>query len=243
MYCSPDKPKTFTPRGVTGVERYLDIDARELARVEAISVVMEVNKNRCLFMSGEPAQHVFLVFDGALQLSMSMPDGRRLITALALEGDFVGLWTGDTYAYSAETLLPSRLCRLPKTSFNRLLDDCPQLRSYLIRYSKGEMQRVQERMILLGQKTGAERLAAFMLQLADRATGSDAEKTHIALPMGRADIADYLGLTIETVSRLIGVFQKNGLLSLEGTRKVVLRDRRDLRRIADGRSRLLPPSR
>jgi CRP/FNR family transcriptional regulator len=232
MYWSTEKTMPCRPNGGIGLERHLKVDARELARAEAMSAPVELDRNECLFMNGDRAKYVFMVLDGALRLSKTMADGRRLITSLALGGDFVGLAAEDTYDFTAETLLPSRLCRMPKQDFDRLIDDCPQLRTHLVAYSKGELQRVQDRMMLLGRKTGAERLAAFLLQLAERAAGDGAERARVALPMGRADIADYLGLTIETVSRLIREFERSGLLRLSDLRTVELPNLHDLRRIA-----------
>jgi CRP/FNR family transcriptional regulator len=147
-----------------------------------------------------------------LKLSKLLPDGRRQITGFLLPGDYLGLAFAERYICSAEAVTPVRLCRFPRSAFLALLDQFPALEKALLGRAATELAAAQKQMLLLGRKTARERVASFLLQLAEREGADDGMA--MDLPMTRTDIADYLGLTIETVSRTLTNLRKTGLIAL-----------------------------
>ena len=127
-----------------------------------------------------------------------MADGRRQVVGFLVPGDFLGLAFGRTYVYTAEAITAVAACRFQRSRFMELLEELPALEREILGRTSNELAAAQQQMLLLGRKTARERLASFLADLAER---SDADGGPLELPMGRADIADHLGLTIETVSR------------------------------------------
>ena len=171
--------------------------------------------SRC-FHEDDPATEVFTVIRGMLKLSKLLPDGRRQITGFLSPGDYLGLAFAERYVYSAEAVTPVRVCRFPRSAFLGLLDQFPALEKALLGRAATELAAAQQQMLLLGRKTARERVASFFSQLAER-QGAD-EGAVVDLPMTRTDIADHLGLTIETVSRSIASLRKAGLIALPDLR-------------------------
>ncbi len=152
---------------------------------------------------GEPASAFFNISSGTVRLYKLMPDGRRQITGFVGIGHFLGLAVSDTYAFSAEAIEPVRYCRFSRTKLRALLDDFPALEKRLLQVASDELVAAQEQMLLLGRKTARERLASFLLAQSRLGVACQTPRVQFALPMTRGDIADYLGLTIETVSRTL----------------------------------------
>jgi CRP/FNR family transcriptional regulator len=187
------------------------LGARELEQLRAITTTYVVPAGGTLFHEGDPAEHLFNVVAGSVKLVKLLADGRQQITGFLFPGDFIGIAFNDTYAYSAEAIEPLRLCRFDRSRLETLLADFPTLERRLLTRACNEIVAAQDQMVVLGRKTARERLASFLLAIARRQGGASA----IDLPMRRADIADYLGLTIETVSRTFTAFQQDGLIALE----------------------------
>lgn len=141
--------------------------------------------------------------DGVVRLYKSLPDGRRQIMGFALPGDFLGLALMDRYGVTAEAITPVKVCRFQRSSFVSFIDDKPHLLRRLHEFAGHELSLAQDQMLLLGRKTAEEKVAAFLINLQARFARIGPMSVTIALPMGRQDIADYLGLTIETVSRTL----------------------------------------
>jgi len=184
-------------------------------------------KDEELFAEGDHADCFYKVISGALRSFKLLSDGRRQIDAFHLPGDFLGLEAGGTHRFSAEAVCTAgvvayRRCRLPA-----LTQQDPAFREELMAAVLVSLERAQDHMLLLGRKTAEEKLATFLLGMAERL--SDDEQ-HFDLPMPRADIADHLGLTIETVSRKLSQFARDGLIRLPAaSRSVMLRNRTALR--------------
>jgi CRP/FNR family transcriptional regulator len=134
----------------------------------------------------------------------------------------------DTYAFSAEALEPMKVCRFSRTQLRALLEDFPAMEKRLLEVASNELVAAQEQMLLLGRKTARERFASFLItqaQLPSACLGSPVKWTDIiSLPMSRSEIADYLGLSMESVSRLFTRFRNDGLIDTPDTRKIVIRD-------------------
>lgn len=202
--------------------RQLPLDGEELSRLQAIATAVALVPQQSLFVSGDLARHVYLVVDGTLRVQKSLADGRRLVIAFVFGSDFLGLAQEDRYTYGVEAVTPAQLCRFRRQHLEPLLDACPRLRNRLRRTASSELQRAQDRMLLLGRKTADERLASFLLQLAERHERAEGPPHVVPLPMNRRDIADYLGLTTETVSRTFTQFRADGLIDFPDAHRAVL---------------------
>lgn len=208
------------------------VSREQLPRLGAIAAERRVEPGLALFGEGDPAEEVFTVTDGMLKLYKLLSDGRRQIVGFAVPGDLLGLAFGRTYVYGAEAVTPAAVCRFRREPFHCLLDECPTLERAVLGRTWAELAAAQDQMLLLGRKTARERLASFLLGLARR-RGVTGEGT-VELAMGRADVADHLGLTIETVSRTLTLFRKEGLIALPDAHRVEILRRAQLERAAGG---------
>ncbi|GAB4195746.1 MAG: helix-turn-helix domain-containing protein [Thalassobaculales bacterium] len=214
------------------------LDADETARLAAIITTLEAAPKDELFHEGQAAAYTYNVTAGTLKLFKSLPDGRRQITGFLFPGDFIGLGPHGHYAQSAEAVTHVKLCRFPRREFDRLLGDFPKLEHRLLEYAETELSAAQEQILLLGRKTAVERLASFLLMLEKRAMRRGLPGNPIAVPMGRTDIADYLGLTIETVSRLFTRLKTAQVVRLLEGNFVQVLDQAGLEDLAEGASSL-----
>jgi CRP/FNR family transcriptional regulator len=210
------------------------LDAAQLARLRGISTVVTYAPMAPLFEEGAQAQHVSNVIEGTVTLYKLLPDGRRQILGFLFPGDFVGLALDPTYGCSAEATTVVRMCRFPRERLEKMFKDLPALEHRLLEIAGNEIKAAQEQMLLLGRKTARERLASFLLTLSRRAAARGRAASPVDLPMRRSDIGDYLGLTIETVSRTFTQFKKAGLIGLPNQSQVALLQREILETIAEG---------
>lgn len=186
-----------------------------------------------LFEQGSNADFVFSVSDGVVRLFRLLPDGRRQIIGFAIKGDFLGTAMSDQHEYTAEAVDCVRVCRIPRGAFQSMLDEKPHLLKKLHEIAGREIHTSQDQIVLLGRKNAEERVAAFLMSYRERLARISTHSVHIPLPMSRQDIADYLGLTIETVSRTISKLAREKLIVVvpDGIRILDL-DR--LARLSDG---------
>lgn len=166
---------------------------------------------------GTAASAFFNVISGTVKLFKSLPDGRRQITGFADAGQFVGLSNSRTYSFGAETVDTVLLCRCTHAQIENLLAEYPRFARNLLTAVTHELTDAQEQMLLLGRKTAREKVASFLLDRIKQYHRThphdpDAETT-ASVPMTRVDIADYLGLTIETVSRTISALRRDKIIS------------------------------
>ena len=206
----------------------------QLLRLRAVATTCRIEAGGQLCREGDPAHHLSSIIDGAVRLSKLLPDGRRQITGFLMRGDFLGLVFHDVHAVSAEALTPVRLCRYQRPQIERLMRELPELQRRLLVEANHDLVLAQEQMLLLGRKTARERVASFLVRLADRACRRGLPADPLGLPMSRADIADFLGLTTETVSRTFTQLKRAGLIALPGQGKVKLLRRDVLAEIAEG---------
>lgn len=202
----------------------------QLPRLSALALGRRVDTGQTLFEEGDTADDVFTLTEGMLKLYKLMTDGRRQIIGFLLPGDFLGLAFGRTYVYSAEAIIPTAVCRFRRPQFMDLLADFPSLEKEILGRTSTELAAAQEQMLLLGRKTARERVASFLAALARRSRTNG--RASLELPMSRADIADYLGLTIETVSRTLTSFRREGLIDLPDKHQVKIVRARELDQIA-----------
>jgi CRP/FNR family transcriptional regulator, anaerobic regulatory protein len=165
-----------------------------------------------LIQAGTPAISVYSVTSGTLRLQRDLADGRRQIVGFAVAGDFIGLALQDTYSFSADALTASTLCRFDRAMFSQLCQKKPDLLAKLHQAAANELTLAYEQMVLLGRLRAEERIAAFLLRWRLRMARLSGASAALHLPMGRQDIADYLGLTIETVSRTFARWMRERVL-------------------------------
>ena len=190
------------------------VPERETARLETIATFLDIESGETIISEADPAEHIFNVTGGAVKLYKLMTDGRRQITGFLFPGSFLGVSNHSEYAYTAEALTPTSLCRFPLKQFEALLGEFPLIGQRMVSIMMDDLAGAQSQMLLLGRKTARERVASFLVLLAER-TGVSAEATPLLpIPMNRVDIADFLGLTIETVSRTLTGLKKDGFIAI-----------------------------
>jgi CRP/FNR family nitrogen fixation transcriptional regulator len=174
----------------------------------------------------EPADYVYQVKIGAVRSYKLLSDGRRQIGAFHLASDIFGLENGGEHRFTAEAIVETTVRLIKRRSLELVADNDAVVARNLLSMTTNNLQHAEDHMLLLGRKTSLERVAAFLTEMDRRLTAAGV----IALPMSRRDIADYLGLTLETVSRALSRLHDLGILGFIGTnqRQIVLLDRRQL---------------
>jgi CRP/FNR family transcriptional regulator, nitrogen fixation regulation protein len=168
-------------------------------------------KGEELFAEGDEAEFFYQVVSGAIRSYKLLSDGRRQIDAFHLRGDTFGLEAGQEHRFSAEAVGGATVIAYRRNRLSALIEDDAAFRDRIMTATLRSLERAQDHMLLLGRKTAQEKMATFLLDMARRLS-EDAE--HFELPMQRSDIADHLGLTIETVSRTLTQFVRSGLIRL-----------------------------
>jgi CRP/FNR family transcriptional regulator len=206
----------------------------DLDRLSAAAVAMTLAPGEQFIEEGESSEAFFTLIDGTAKLLKMMSDGRQQITSFAGRGDFLGLAVGQRYSYSAEALDRVRLCRFSRARLRRLIADFPEMETRLLEITSHELVLAQEQMLLLGCKSARERLASFLVARASKAGAGRRAPLPVSLPMTRRDIADYLGLSIETVSRTLTHLKVAGLIAPAPAAGIVIRDFPGLAALAAG---------
>jgi CRP/FNR family transcriptional regulator, nitrogen fixation regulation protein len=184
-------------------------------------------RNAEIYGEGEPADTVYKVVSGAVRTYKLLSDGRRQIGDFHIEGEVFGLEAGAERQFTAEAIADSVVLVAKRSALVTLAAHDAELARELWTHTAGELQRAQDHLLLLGRKKAQERVATFLLDMAGR-RHSDIV---VDLPMSRQDIADYLGLTIETVSRTLTRLEGDAAIEIPTSRRIVLRDRRALNRL------------
>lgn len=213
------------------------LDSNELRKFKTSGATVTRAADETIFFEGDIATHVYNLTSGVLRLSKLLPDGRRQIAGFLFPGDFLGITMEDDHAFTAEAITPSKLCQFSRARFDAFVDTHPRLERRLYAIAAHELAAARQQVVLLGRKTAAERVASFLLMLdARRISSGSGEKLDdfITLPMSRADIADYLGLRIETVSRELSALKASRLIRLTTTQTIRFVDRERLEQLADG---------
>ncbi len=215
------------------------VPERDLHLLSAFAVAMRIEPGRRFIVEGEAAEDFFTLIDGTAKLLKMLPDGRQQITSFAGHGDFLGLAFGQRYAYSAEAIDRVRLCRFSRPRLRRLIAEFPEMERRLLAITSHELVLAHEQMLLLGCKLARERVASFLVGRAVKTGGAAARAVasgpvEVPLPMTRADIGDFLGLRIETVSRTLTQLRAAGLIGAAPNAGVVIRDFGALAALAAG---------
>jgi CRP/FNR family nitrogen fixation transcriptional regulator len=185
-------------------------------------------KDEEIFAEGADADFFYKVVSGAVRTYKLLSDGRRQIDAFHLAGEIFGAEAGGEHRFTAEAIGDVSLVGYRSRSIETLSFDNPALARDVLAATMEALARAQEHMLLLGRKSAVEKVATFLLGLAERTTSGGA----VDLPMARIDIADHLGLTIETVSRSLTQLERQGVIAVPANRRgIVLKDRAALRRL------------
>ncbi len=195
-----------------------------------------LGSGKALFWEGDPTNHLFEIAEGVIRLYRIIGEGRRVITAFLFPGDIVGASLQDRYLYTAEAVTDCRIRRIGRKTFHDEVSRSPCLRPDLIALLCRETAAAHDQMVLLSKKNAEERLCSFLHDLLHRGPAGAEENGAVSLPMSRLDIADYLGLTIETVSRTITKLANRGVLTPVGRHEIrILQPRRLAHLSGDGR--------
>ena len=198
-------------------------DDDELARLEMMKTYRSFPAGTEILWRGEPLDYVASIVGGVASLSKTMEDGRTQMVGLLLPSDFIGR-PGRTATTEVT------LCCFDRKPFERLVQDTPHVAQRLMELALDELDAARDWMLLLGRKTAREKIATFLGMLARRShlstAAGEAAATGVALhlPMTRDQIANYLGLTLETVSRQFSALRKEGIIDLSDRRSVIVRD-------------------
>lgn len=193
-----------------------------------VGVARVLGKGEEVFAEGDAAEFFYKVVSGTVRTYKLLNDGRRQIDAFHLAGDIFGLETGEEHRFSADAVDAAKIVAFRRRRFETLAHDDPELGDQVMSSMMRSLERAHDHMMLLGRKTAQEKVASFLLDMARRVSKGD----RFDLPMQRTDIADHLGLTIETVSRTLTQFAREGLIKLAAaSRSVVLCDKDALRRL------------
>lgn len=214
-----------------------DLEAGELDLLNGIGRRRRLSAGEQLLWEGDEAVLVANVIEGVLKLSTQTAEGKEQILGIVYPSDFLGRPFGETTPYGVEALTDSLVCVFERKDFDRFAREHPRLEHKLLERTLSELDRTRRWMMLLGRMNAEEKLANFLIEMADRleqrTCAPPSERvTRFEMPVSRQQIADLLGLTIETVSRQFTRFKKAGLIDLPSRREVTILDRAELERRA-----------
>jgi CRP/FNR family nitrogen fixation transcriptional regulator len=194
--------------------------------IEMMGAPMPFARNAEIYGENEPADYLYKVVNGAVRTYKVLNDGRRQIGSFYLPGDMFGLEIGDEHTFSAEAVVDCKILVIKRSALVALAGRDTSVARQLWTMAAAELQRAQDHIMLL-IKTAQERVAGFLMEMSARNAGT----AEVELPMSRLDIADYLGLTIETVSRTLTQLENSGAIAVPTSRRIVLRSRGALNRL------------
>ncbi len=203
-------------------------DADELAQMEQIKYYRSFQAGQTVIWSGDRMEFVGSVVTGIATLTQTMEDGRRQMVGLLLPSDFVGRPGRPTAAFDVTATTDLVMCCFRKKPFEEMMATTPHIAQRLLEMTLDELDAAREWMLLLGRKTAREKIASLISIIARRDAAlllrRPAGMLSVDLPLTREEMADYLGLTLETVSRQISALKRDGVISLAGNRHVTIPD-------------------
>jgi CRP/FNR family transcriptional regulator len=207
------------------------LDSNEIGALNTIGRTRTLAPGESLIWEGDDSVLVANVIDGVLKLSTGTEDGREQIVGMVFASDFIGRPFGKTTGHGVTALTEARVCVFNRRDFDSFAREHPALEHKLLQRTLTELDRTRRWMLLLGRKSASEKVASFLLEMCERASGSGCESGEepaevlLDLPVSRQQIADVLGLTIETVSRQFTRLKAEGVIDLPSRREVHIRDR------------------
>ena len=208
----------------------------ELSHLNKKAHHLHIDAGQTLSWEGDDSVLVATVMNGVLKLSNNLEDGREQIVGLVYPSDFVGRPFAEKTSQTVTAMTDAHLCVFKRGEFEEFASDYPKLERKLLDQTLSELDRAREWMVLLGRKSAPEKIASFLLELSERLAESGCSAMsvldHFHLPLGRQQIADVLGLTIETVSRQLTQMRKDDIIALPDRRSATILDRPKLQEMA-----------
>jgi CRP/FNR family transcriptional regulator len=206
----------------------------EQKRLRSIAMTRHYAAEDTIFSAEDPVTVIGTLVRGSVKTYKLLPDGRQQVVGFLFPGDFIGSAIFLTNRCFAEALSPVEVCVFPHAPLQRLMSEIPALEHQMLKVAHDDLDLAQEWMLLLGRKTAQERVATFLCLLFDKAKKRGHCGAPIDLPMNRSEIADYLGLTIETVSRQLSKLKSAGIITINGGHAIELRKAEQLAELAAG---------
>lgn len=192
-----------------------------------------LKKGAYLYFEGDEVTHLFIIESGVVRLTRVLEDGRRQVIAFGYPGDIIGFPARDAHHTDCDALTDAKLRAVSQKALDDISFD-PELHAVLVQAALQEISAMQDHFMMLGRKSAAEKVASFLNVLLERIGDSSIEPPIVDLPMSRSDIADFLGLTTETVCRCLTALRKAGIIRVTGISKVEVEDPAALAQRADG---------
>jgi CRP/FNR family transcriptional regulator len=203
---------------------------RALDVLMRIGSKVRIGQNQTLFSEGERADHAYKIVSGVVRLCKHLPDGRRQIAQFLFPGDYLSFIKLGDHSFSAEAVVDVVLLSFPQTQLEQLSEKHPDLRAQLFQMASGRIRDIQNHLTMVGRQTAKERVASFLLLLSERMAPGESV---FDVPMSRQDIADYLGLTMETVSRTLSLFKTKRIIAFPDLHRLQILNFDALQALAD----------
>ena len=207
-----------------------DLAQDDLEALDKIGIKLRFARNETIFSEGEEAAFSYRVVSGAIRLCKHLIDGRRQISDFVLPGDYCGFLQLDEHRFTAEATSDLEVTAYPHRQVEVLGESMPSMRHRLTDFLSRRLMGIQDHLIMVGRQTAKERVLSFLIRLAENAGANDSEA--VELPMNRQDMADYLGLTIETVSRVVTELKRLRLVTFPELHESTIADIEHVREVA-----------
>jgi CRP-like cAMP-binding protein len=202
------------------------------AETAAVAPLVRFARRSTIYSRGDAALYCYKVLEGSVRLTRILMDGHRQVLEILLPNDTLGIETSDAYSVTAEAISDVVLLRCPRACISRLHDESPEMRRMLVTMLSRGLSAAQDHVMMLGHQGAKSRLASFLLRLLE--TSGRSEGQPLDLPAGRQDLADYLGLTIETTCRTLTDLKLAGTIRIPSRHQIVVRNKSVLRALAEG---------
>ena len=189
-------------------------EPRELHEFQRLATQVYFRRGKTIFQEQALADTVFGLSQGVVRLYKLLPDGRRQVLAFALPGDFLGMPFADRYNFSADAIGEVALCRYSRDDLTRFIQSSPNIMRLIIEFAIRELDMAQDQLLLLGNGSAEERVAMFLVGWRNRLARITTFSETVPLPMRRQDIADFLGLKLETVSRTLAKLEQRNVIRI-----------------------------
>ena len=186
----------------------------ELRELQKLAIQVYFRSGKKLFSEREPADAVFGLSQGVVRLYKLLPDGRRQVLAFALPGDFLGMPFAERHNFSADAIGEVALCRFSRADLTEFIQSSPNIMRLIVEFAIRELDMAQDQLLLLGNGSAEEKVAIFLVNWRNRLARLSVFSETVPLPMRRQDIADYLGLKLETVSRTLAKLEKKNVIRI-----------------------------
>ncbi len=205
-------------------------DDEELQRLENIKSYSTIEAGQPIIWRGDELTTFSSIVVGIASLSRTMEDGRNQMVGLLLPSDFIGRPGREFVDFDVTAVTDVTLCQFKRKPFEELVEEVPHISQRMLEMALDELSAAREWMVLLGRKTAREKIATFLDMIVRRSTVPGVDVHQYSLPLTREKIADFLGLTLETISRQLSAMKKEGIVEFSGRRDFVIKDLKALRR-------------